>query len=114
MKITPNNLKLDVGTDFPVCSIKLPVSSLEAAASQESTLVMQSQFRIILCRLCWWESFLEGFLPLILEKGMFVPAANQSLTVKGSPNSTVLNLKLVPCSAHSLSPMTRPLWDISV
>lgn len=82
MKITPDNLKLDVGTDFPICSVKLPVSSFEAAASQESTLVMQSQFRIILCLLCWWESFLQGLLPLILEKGIFVPAANQSLTAK--------------------------------
>lgn len=49
LKIAPNNLKLDVGTDFPICSVKLPLSSFEAAASQESALVMQPLFRIILC-----------------------------------------------------------------
>lgn len=42
LKITADNLKLDVGTDFPISSVKLPVSSFEAAASQESTPVMQS------------------------------------------------------------------------
>lgn len=42
---------------------------------------MLSQFRIILPlpSVVGEESFLWGLLPLIFEKGIFVPAANQSL-----------------------------------
>lgn len=73
LKITPKNWKLDVGTDFPICSVKLPVSSFEAAASQESTLVMQSQFRIILCLPLLVGKLFTGFAALNPRKRHLCP-----------------------------------------